>query len=159
MVNIHPLKPLIETAKGRPYVSIVMPCLNEEGTVAACVRKALGWLKRAGYAGEVVVADNGSTDRSAELAAAAGARVVSEAKRGYGAALRRGFGEARGDWIVMGDCDDTYDFSPRPRLRHGRGQPVRRRHRPGRYGLEPPLRRHACHLPSRPAFRRPPSGR
>lgn len=95
----------------RPFVSIVMPCLNEEQTVEICVRKALGWLEQSGTAGEVVVVDNGSIDRSVELATAAGARVVFEARRGYGAALRRGFAEARGEWLVMGDCDDTYEFS------------------------------------------------
>jgi glycosyltransferase involved in cell wall biosynthesis len=88
-----------------------MPCLNEEETVATCVRKGVDWLARSGYPGEVVVVDNGSTDGSVELAQAAGARVVHEAVRGYGAALRRGFTEARGNWLVMGDCDDTYDFA------------------------------------------------
>jgi glycosyltransferase involved in cell wall biosynthesis len=77
---------------------------------AICVSKALGWLARSGLEGEVVVVDNGSIDGSPELAEAAGARVVHEATRGYGAALRRGFAEAKGDWLVMGDCDDTYDF-------------------------------------------------
>ncbi len=91
-------------------ISIVMPCLNEEQTVESCVRKALAWLERSPYSGEVVVVDNGSTDRSAELAAAAGASVVQEPRPGYGAALRRGFAEGTGDWLVMGDCDDTYDF-------------------------------------------------
>ena len=95
----------------RPTISIVMPCLNEEQTVESCVRKALAWLERSAYSGEVVVVDNGSTDRSAELAEAAGARVVEEPRPGYGAALRRGFLEGTGDWLVMGDCDDTYDFS------------------------------------------------
>lgn len=94
-----------------PFISIVMPCLNEAPTVATCVEKAKGWLQRSGRAGEVLVVDNGSSDGSAELAAAAGARVVFEPVRGYGAALRRGFAEARGDWLVMGDCDDTYEFS------------------------------------------------
>ncbi len=88
-----------------------MPCLDEEQTVVACVRKALGWLARSGHEGEVIVVDNGSTDRSVQLASAVGARVVHESRRGYGSALRRGFDEARGDWLVMGDCDDTYDFS------------------------------------------------
>src|SRR5688500_18198396 len=93
-----------------PFVSIVMPCLNEEQTVATCVRKARAWLAQSGYNGEVLIVDNGSTDRSVELALAEGARVVAEARRGYGAALRRGFTEARGNWLIMGDCDDTYDF-------------------------------------------------
>lgn len=94
-----------------PFISIVMPCLNEKETVEVCVRKALSWLERTGNAGEVIVVDNGSDDGSPELAAHAGAIVVHEAVRGYGAALRRGFREARGEWLVMGDCDDTYDFS------------------------------------------------
>jgi hypothetical protein len=94
-----------------PSVSVVMPCLNEEETVGACVTKAVGWLERRGIPGEVLVVDNGSTDRSVEIAEAAGARVIHERRRGYGQAYLRGFAEARGDYIVMGDSDDTYDFS------------------------------------------------
>jgi glycosyltransferase involved in cell wall biosynthesis len=94
-----------------PSVSVVMPCLNEEETVGACVTKAVGWLERRGIPGEVLVVDNGSTDRSVEIAEAAGARVIHERRRGYGQAYLRGFSEARGDYIVMGDSDDTYDFS------------------------------------------------
>lgn len=94
----------------KPFISIVMPCLNEKETVETCVRKANSWLERSGHPGEVLVVDNGSTDGSPELATAAGARVVFESTRGYGAALRRGFAEARGEWLVMGDCDDTYEF-------------------------------------------------
>ena len=92
-------------------VSIVMPCLNEAETVATCVAKARQWLTRANVSGEVLVVDNGSTDRSRELAAAAGASVIREEKRGYGHALLRGLSEARGEVLVMGDADDTYDFS------------------------------------------------
>ena len=88
-----------------------MPCLNEEASVQTCVAKACNWLQRSGYAGEVLVVDNGSTDASPQLAADAGARVLHESVRGYGAALRRGFAEAHGEWLVMGDCDDTYEFS------------------------------------------------
>ncbi|TAK73798.1 MAG: glycosyltransferase family 2 protein [Dehalococcoidia bacterium] len=95
----------------QPFISIVMPCLNEELTVGVCVQKARNWLEKSGRSGEVLVVDNGSVDRSPEIAQSAGARLVYESKRGYGAALRRGFSEARGEWIVMGDCDDTYDFS------------------------------------------------
>ena len=92
-------------------ISIVMPCLNEAETVAICVTKARAWLEASGIRGEVLVVDNGSTDRSAELATAAGAKVIHERRRGYGNAYLRGFEEARGDIIVMGDADDTYDFS------------------------------------------------
>jgi len=111
------VRPIPEGAASRtaesttPTVSIVMPCLNEEETVGTCVKKAMSWLARSGTAGEVVVVDNGSTDRSAEIASAAGARVIHERRRGYGQAYLRGFSEARGDYIVMGDADDTYDFS------------------------------------------------
>lgn len=92
-------------------LSVVMPCLNEELTVGTCVRKAVGTMRRLGIAGEVVVVDNGSTDRSRELAEEAGARVVRHSLKGYGNALRRGFSEARGRYILMGDADDSYDFT------------------------------------------------
>lgn len=98
-------------ADARPSVSIVMPCLNEEATVGICVEKAVRWLERSGTPGEVVVIDNGSTDRSVDIATSAGARVIHERRRGYGQAYLRGFEEAQGDYIVMGDSDDTYDFS------------------------------------------------
>jgi glycosyltransferase involved in cell wall biosynthesis len=91
-------------------VSVVLPCLNEEETVAECVRKAKTWFRRAGVHGEVVVVDNGSTDRSREEAERAGARVIDEPRRGYGAAHLRGFAESYGDIIVMADADDTYDL-------------------------------------------------
>jgi glycosyltransferase involved in cell wall biosynthesis len=87
-----------------------MPCLDEERTVGTCVRKAVETMRSLGIAGEVVVVDNGSTDQSREVAAAAGARVVPHPLKGYGNALRRGFAEARGRYIVMGDADDSYDF-------------------------------------------------
>lgn len=92
-------------------VSVVMPCLNEAGAVGICVEKALRALTEMGVTGEVVVADNGSTDGSPEIAAAAGARVVHEGRKGYGSAYRKGFAEARGRYLVMGDADNTYDFS------------------------------------------------
>ena len=87
-----------------------MPCLNEAEGVGVCVEKALKALAEMGVAGEVVVVDNGSTDGSQEIAERAGARVVRESRRGYGSAYLRGFEEARGRFLVMGDADDTYDF-------------------------------------------------
>ncbi len=107
----EPSESWLELARRTVSISIVMPCLNEEETVAICVRKALGWLHNRDLRGEVVVVDNGSNDDSIRLALEAGARVIQEPRRGYGAALRRGFQEANGEWLVMGDCDDTYDFS------------------------------------------------
>ncbi len=92
-------------------LSIVIPCLNERETVGICVRKALQSIASLGLEGEVVVADNGSTDGSTEIAAAAGARVVRVAARGYGSALIGGIEAAEGRFIIMGDADDSYDFS------------------------------------------------
>ncbi len=92
-------------------LSIVMPCLNEARTVSICVQKARAFLTSAGVAGEVIVADNGSRDGSQELARCAGARVVTVHERGYGAALIAGIAAARGKFVVIGDADDSYDFS------------------------------------------------
>jgi len=97
-------------------VSVVIPCLNEEDNIEACVRAAREGLDAGAIAGEVVVADNASEDQSAELARAAGARVVTEPRRGYGSAYLAGFAAARGRYIVMGDADLTYDFSEIPRF-------------------------------------------
>jgi glycosyltransferase involved in cell wall biosynthesis len=97
-------------------VSVVIPCLNEEANIEHCVTAAREALERSGIAGEVVVADNASDDRSAELAAAAGARVIHEPRRGYGSAYLAGFAAARGRYIVMGDADLTYDFNEIPRF-------------------------------------------
>ncbi|HEV8535088.1 MAG TPA: glycosyltransferase family 2 protein [Candidatus Limnocylindria bacterium] len=95
-------------------VSVVLPCLNEIDNVAAVVAEAKDALCEAGVEGEVVVCDNGSTDGSPEAAAAAGARVVPERRRGYGAAYMGGFAAAKGDIIVMADSDGSYDFSALP---------------------------------------------
>ena len=92
-------------------LTILMPCLNEAETVATCVRKARGFLERTGIQGEVLVADNGSSDGSPELARAAGARVVRIGQKGYGSALLGGIRAAYGKFVIMGDADDSYDFS------------------------------------------------
>ena len=100
----------------RPRVSVVIPCLNEAETIEECVSRALGVLEASGLPGEVIVADNGSEDGSAELAAAPGAHVVHEPRRGYGSAYLAGFAAAQGDYIVMADADLTYDFGDIPRF-------------------------------------------
>jgi glycosyltransferase involved in cell wall biosynthesis len=97
--------------EGSLELTVLMPCLNEERTVAKCVDAAMRFLREAGLQGEVVVADNGSTDNSRALAHAAGARVVEVPDRGYGAALLGGIRAARGRFVIMGDADDSYDFS------------------------------------------------
>src|SRR6266508_1295718 len=99
-----------------PLVSVVIPCLNEAENIVQCVTRALEVLEESEIAGEVIVADNGSTDGSAELAEAAGATVVDEPRRGYGRAYLAGFAAARGDYIVMVDADLTYDFREIPRF-------------------------------------------
>jgi glycosyltransferase involved in cell wall biosynthesis len=92
-------------------LTILMPCLNEAETIQACVGKAMGFLQRANIKGEVVVADNGSTDGSQALAQALGARIVPIPVRGYGSALMGGIQAARGKFVIMGDADDSYDFT------------------------------------------------
>jgi glycosyltransferase involved in cell wall biosynthesis len=92
-------------------LTILMPCLNEAETVASCVGKARSFLQRTGIEGEVLVADNGSTDGSPELARNAGARVIQVTAKGYGSALLGGLRAARGRFVIMGDADDSYDFS------------------------------------------------
>jgi glycosyltransferase involved in cell wall biosynthesis len=99
-----------------PLVSVVIPCLNEAQNIEQCVTAALASLQQMGVPGEVVVADNGSHDGSAELAAAAGARVVHESRRGYGSAYLAGFAASQGRYIVMADADLTYDFNDIPRF-------------------------------------------
>lgn len=97
-------------------VSVVMPCLNEADTLETCIRKALAAFASSGIAGEVIVADNGSTDGSQDIATRAGARVVPVKWRGYGNALMGGIAAARGKYIIMGDADDSYDFGEVPRI-------------------------------------------
>jgi hypothetical protein len=92
-------------------LTILMPCLNEARTLPACIAKAQGFLSRTGVVGEVLVADNGSGDGSQALARQLGARVIDVPERGYGAALRAGIAGARGRFVIMGDADDSYDFS------------------------------------------------
>ena len=97
-------------------VSVVIPCLNEANSIGICVTKAIEAFRAAGLRGEVIVADNGSTDGSIEIAEKLGARVVRVEARGYGSALRAGIAAARGAFIVMGDADDSYDFGDVPRF-------------------------------------------
>jgi hypothetical protein len=94
-----------------PLLSVVIPCLNEADTVGPCIDAAIGAMQAAGITGEVLVVDNGSTDGSQEIATARGARVVLESTKGYGSALRRGCEDALGTYILMGDADESYDFS------------------------------------------------
>src|SRR2546423_14495936 len=95
-------------------VSVVIPCLNEQENIEACVRSAREALEGNSLAGEVVVVDNASEDDSAAIAEAAGARVVHEPRRGYGSAYLAGLAAARGEYIVMADADLTYDFAEVP---------------------------------------------
>ena len=97
-------------------VSVVIPCLNEANSLGHCVDKAVKAFHVAGLCGEVVVADNGSTDGSIQIAEEHGARVIRVEERGYGAALRAGIASARGPFIIMGDADDSYDFTEVPRF-------------------------------------------
>ena len=92
-------------------LSIIMPCLNEAETLATCIGKARDYLERHKIAGEVLIADNGSSDGSQEIATNSGARVVPIPERGYGSALRGGIAAAKGQYIIMGDADDSYDFT------------------------------------------------
>jgi len=106
----------ISEAVKAPEVSVVMPCLNEADTLATCIKKAITALSEAGIHGEIIVADNGSTDGSQDIARGLGARVVPVTARGYGNALMGGIAAARGRFIIMGDADDSYDFLEIPRF-------------------------------------------
>ena len=102
--------------ENEPEISVVFPCLNEKETVGKCVRKALEVCRANGISGEVIVADNGSTDGSQEIARSEGARVIVVTEKGYGSALRGGIAEARGRYILMADSDDSYDTGHLPRF-------------------------------------------
>jgi glycosyltransferase involved in cell wall biosynthesis len=128
-------------------VSVVMPCLNEAETLATCIGKAMDCLRRLRVSGEVIVADNGSTDGSIEIALSMGARVVNVPILGYGAALRAGISAARGEYVIMADADDSYDFSNLDpfleRLRAGDELVIGNRFRGGiAPGAMPPLHRY-----------------
>jgi glycosyltransferase involved in cell wall biosynthesis len=102
--------PAADTTLEQPQLSVVIPCLDEARTIGTCISKAQASLRKLGIPGEVVVADNGSTDGSQAIAEELGARVVPVADPGYGSALTGGIAAARGRWVIMGDADDSYDF-------------------------------------------------
>ena len=111
MLSTETLAAELECDGTRTELSILMPCLNEAETLATCIRKAQQALEDLGVAGEIIVADNGSTDGSPEIAANLGARVIHVPEKGYGSALLGGIKAARGKYIIMGDADDSYDFT------------------------------------------------
>lgn len=100
-----------DSSNNQVELSIVMPCLNEAKTVGVCIKKAMDFLAEYGVDGEVVIADNGSSDGSVDIALDLGARVMNVKQRGYGSALKEGIKEAKGKYIIMGDADDSYDFT------------------------------------------------
>jgi glycosyltransferase involved in cell wall biosynthesis len=129
---------------GKLDVSVVIPCLNEANSLAFCIAKAMAAFRDADLQGEVVVADNGSTDGSIEIAEFNGARVVRVEERGYGSALKAGIAAARAEFVIMGDADDSYDFGSVPEfvrsLRQGSDLVVGNRFRGGiKPGAMPPL--------------------
>ena len=99
------------TSRRELELTILMPCLDEVETIGRCIDRAMSFLARSGIVGEVLIADNGSTDGSREISRSKGARLVPIAMRGYGAALIGGIEAARGRYIIIGDSDDSYDFS------------------------------------------------
>jgi glycosyltransferase involved in cell wall biosynthesis len=128
-------------------LTILMPCLNEAETLAVCIAKAVSYLERSGVQGEVLIADNGSTDGSQAIATAAGARVVTIAAKGYGSALLGGIEAARGRYVIMGDSDDSYDFGDLDlfvdKLRAGHALVMGNRFKGGiKKGAMPPLHRY-----------------
>ena len=143
---IQPLS-LTNASFGLCELTILMPCLNEAETLAVCIAKALDYLERSGVNGEVLIADNGSTDGSQAIAAEAGARVVPIAAKGYGSALLGGIRAARGRFVIMGDSDDSYDFSDLDafveKLRDGHALVMGNRFKGGiKPGAMPPLHRY-----------------
>jgi glycosyltransferase involved in cell wall biosynthesis len=151
-----------------------MPCLNEAETLATCIRKAVSYLERSGLSGEVLVVDNGSTDGSQSIATAAGTRVETIVWKGYGSALLGGIRAAHGRYVIMGDSDDSYDFSDLDafvaKLREGHALVMGSRFKVGiKPGAMPPLHRYAgnpvlttigrlCVLPERSGNPIPPPG-
>lgn len=132
---------------GAPEVSVVLPCLNEEATLGACIKQAQETMQQHGISGEIIVADNGSTDGSRDVAANRGARVVSVELKGYGSALMGGIAAAHGKYIIMGDADGTYDLSHIPlfleKLRSGHELVIGNRFQGGiRPGAMRPLHRY-----------------
>lgn len=128
-------------------LSILMPCLNEAETLEVCIKKAQGYLAQYDVLGEVIIADNGSTDGSQEIARRLGARVVDVKEKGYGSALRSGIAAARGQYIIMGDSDDSYDFTDLTpflkKLRQGYDLVMGNRFKGGiKPGAMPPLHRY-----------------
>ncbi|MHB8362673.1 MAG: glycosyltransferase family 2 protein [Patescibacteria group bacterium] len=117
-------------------LSVIIPCLNEEQTIDVCIKKALKSIKTLKIQGEVIVSDNGSVDKSREIAKKAGALVIRTKEKGYGNALKKGFNQATGQYMIMGDGDDTYDFSEIPKfykkLKDGNDFVIGDRHRKGK---------------------------
>jgi hypothetical protein len=137
----------VERSEGGLELTILMPCLNEAETLAVCIDKARGFLERSGVKGEVLIADNGSTDGSQAIAEAHGARVIPVPERGYGAALIGGTAAARGKYVIMGDADDSYDFENLDamvaKLRDGADLVMGNRFKGGiKKGAMPPLHRY-----------------
>lgn len=115
-VRADPVRPSGVARSGAVELSVVMPCLNEADTLEACILKAREGIEEAGIGGEIVIADNGSTDGSQDIGSRLGARVIPVKLRGYGNALMGGIDAAQGQYIIMGDADDSYDFREIPRI-------------------------------------------
>ena len=103
--------PLVNSKDMECELTILMPCLNEADTLGICIDKALGFLRKYNVAGEILIADNGSTDSSHEMAVRHGARIIQITQKGYGSALIGGIAAAKGTYVIMGDADDSYDFT------------------------------------------------